>query len=117
MPPKSPPHCQSSRPPKEPLYGSGPALALFLRRFSTANQRLIDPALIDQVLDQTSYRIIGKRRDDGRVQSEAALEAAGNVVFTASLTNVETACGRDACLTWIQAQHHLAQCHQVPAAI
>src|SRR4030095_5737205 len=46
--------------------------------------RLIDAALIDQVLNQTTHRIVGEGGHDRGLQSEAALHASGGVVFAAA---------------------------------
>src|SRR6185369_14680101 len=48
-----------------------------------AHVRLIDTALIDQVLHQPSHGIVGKGRDERRVEPEAALQPAGDVVLAA----------------------------------
>ena len=82
-----------------------------------AYQRLVDAALVDQVLDQPPDRVIGESGDDRRIETEAALEAARDVIFAAALVNVETAGRGHPLVAGIEAQHHLAQRHQVPAAI
>jgi hypothetical protein len=81
-----------------------------------AQVRLIDAALVDQVLDQAADRVVDQRGDDRGVQAEAALEPARHVVFTAPLPDPELPRGRDAHVAGIQAQHDLAERDQVEAA-
>src|SRR5215469_9523723 len=82
-----------------------------------SNQRRIDAALKDQIFDQTPYRIIGKCGDYRRIQTKAALQPAGDVVFPAPLPASAMPRGGDAPVTRIQTQHHLAERHEVPSAI
>ena len=51
-------------------------------------------------------------------QAEAALEAARDVVLAAALPDLEGARGVDPALAGVEAQHHLAQAHEIegPAA-
>ena len=49
-------------------------------------------------------------------QAEAALEAAGDVVFAAAFPDLERARGVHAALAGVEAQHHLAEADLVPAA-
>jgi hypothetical protein len=78
--------------------------------------RLVDPALVDQVLDQPPDRVVDERRDHRRVQAEAALEPARHIVFAAALPDLERTRGVDAAGAGIQAEHDLAQADQVVAA-
>ncbi len=54
-----------------------------------ANVRLIDAALIDQVLDQTSHRIVSQRGNNRRVESEATFQSARDVVLAAAFPDAE----------------------------
>ena len=81
-----------------------------------AQVRLVDAALVDEVLDEPADRVVHERRDDGGLEAEAALEAAGHVVFAAAFPDLEGARGVDAALAGIEAQHHLAEAHEVEAA-
>ena len=42
-----------------------------------AEVRLVDPALVDEVLHEAAHRVVHEGGDDGGVQAEAALEARG----------------------------------------
>src|SRR5215469_7806725 len=59
--------------------------------FDPAHQRLIDAALIHQILNEAAYRIIGERGDDGGIHAKAAFEAARDVVFAAAFVGFEVA--------------------------
>src|SRR5205085_7146140 len=85
--------------------------------FHPADVRLIDAALVDQVLNQSPYGIVRQRRDDGRVHPEAALEAARDVVLAAALPDLERARGVDASAAGVEPQQHLAEAHHVPTAL
>ena len=60
--------------------------------------RLVDAALVDEVLHEAAHRVVDEGRDHRRVQAEAALEAAGDVVFAAAFPDLERARGVDAAL-------------------
>jgi len=49
------------------------------------HQRLIDSSLVDEILKQSSHRIIGERADERGVHTKAALQSASYVVFSAAL--------------------------------
>ena len=53
---------------------------------------LFDAALEHQVFDEAADGVVGKRRDDRRVETEAALQSARDVVFAAAFPDLE-ACG------------------------
>src|SRR5262245_66264566 len=53
----------------------GPSHAVI---FHPLYMRLVDPALIDQVLNQTAHGIVGERGHDRSLHSEAALKPAGD---------------------------------------
>src|SRR5262249_17915836 len=76
--------------------------------------RLVDPALVDEVLHQAADGVVDQRRHQRRLQAEAALEPARDVVLAAAFPDLEAPRGVDAALAGIQAEHHLAQAHQVP---
>ena len=78
---------------------------------------LVDASLIDQILRQPADRIINQRRDNSRIQREAALEATGNVIFAAALPDSKFASMGDSVVARIKTQHHLAQGNQVPSAL
>src|SRR6202035_5393926 len=80
------------------------------------NEALVDSALIEQVLKQAADWIVGNGRDDRRLESETALEAAGNVVFASAFGNFERAGGRDPAIAGIKPQHYLAEAHPGPTA-
>src|SRR5215467_14273423 len=90
-------------------HGSSNAVVLY-----PPNQRLIDAALIHQILNQPADGVVGKSGDDRGLHPEAALEAARDVVFTAALVNLKMARGGDAAVAGVKAQHHLSQRDEVP---
>jgi hypothetical protein len=56
---------------------------------------LIHAALINQVLEQTSHRVVGERRDDSGVEPEATFEPARYVVFAAAFVNASVGRGQN----------------------
>ncbi len=82
-----------------------------------SDERSIDAALQNEVLDQAADGIVGERSGDGGAQAETAAQAAGHVVFAAALPNLEMARGVDAAFAGIEAKHDFAQAQAVPAAI
>ena len=52
----------------------------------------VDPALEDEVLDQSTHRVVGKGGHHRGAQSKAAPQAPGYVVFTAAFPGRES-CG------------------------
>ncbi len=82
-----------------------------------ANVSLIDATLIQHVLQQPPHRIVRERRNDCRVHAEASLQPTRDVILPTPFTHLEGARGRDAPVARIEANHHLAQTYQVPAAI
>ena len=82
-----------------------------------ADERGVDAALQDEVLDEPADLVVGERGDDGGAQAEAAAQAAGDVVLAAALPDLEGAGGADAALARVEAQHHLAEGHRVVAAL
>lgn len=78
-----------------------------------ADQRGVDAALEDQVLDEPAHGVVGEGGHDGCAQAEAAAQASYDVVLAAALPDLEGAGGSDPSLARIEAQHHLAQGHHV----
>ena len=68
-----------------------------------AHMRLIDAALVDEVLHEAPHRVVDQGRHHGRVQAEAALEAAGDVVFAAALPHLERPRGVDPAFAGVEA--------------
>ena len=85
--------------------------------FDPADQRLIDAALINEILKKAANGIIGKRGDDGSVQAETAFQSASDVVFAAAFADFEGTCRGDAAVAGIEAEHDFAETDDVPAAI
>ena len=81
------------------------------------HMRTLDAALVDQVLDQAADRVVGERRDDGRPEPEAPLEAAGDVVLAAPFPGTERARRRDPLLARVEPEHHLAERDEIEAAL
>ena len=82
-----------------------------------AQVALVDAAAQDELLDETADGVVGERADERRAQAEAAPQAARHVVLAAALPDLEGARGRDPALAGIEAQHDLAEGHEVPAAV
>ena len=78
---------------------------------------LVDAALEHQVFDQAAHRVVGERRHDRGGQAEAAPQPARDVVLAAAFPHLERAGGVDAAVAGIEAQHHLAERHERPAAL
>ena len=78
---------------------------------------MADAALHHKVFHQPSNGIVGEHGDDGGIHSKAALQATGDVVFAATLPHFEMTSGRNALIARVEAQHNLAQAHQVPGAL
>ena len=83
-----------------------------------AHVRLIDATLIQQVLQQACPTGSSANAVTiARIEAEAALQPARDVVFAAALANLEAARGRNAPVARIEPHHHFAKTHEVPAAI
>ena len=78
------------------------------------NMRLIDAALIDQVLNQAADRIIGKCGNDRRVETETTLQTAGDVILTATLPHFERPRRMYPFIARIEPEHYLAKGNDVP---
>ena len=77
----------------------------------------LDAALVDEVVDQPADGVVGERRHDRGAKTEAALEAAGDVVLAAPLPRLERARRLDPPLARVEAQHHLAERDEIEAAL
>src|SRR6185503_976716 len=77
--------------------------------------RLIDTALVNQILDQPPDCIVCECGDNGRVHPKASFQAACDIVLTATFPYLKLTRRRDTPLARIEPQHHLAQTHNVPA--
>ena len=73
--------------------------------------RLIDAALVNQILHEPADGIISQRRHDRGFQSKTSLQAARDVVLAAALPDLKTARGRNPTISRIETQHHFAQTH------
>ena len=82
-----------------------------------ADERRVDAALQDEVLDQPPDLVVGERGHDRGAQAEAAAQAAGDVVLAAALPDPERARGADAALAGIEAEHDLAERDEVEPAL
>src|SRR6267378_2608269 len=85
--------------------------------FHPAHQRLVHPALVNQILKELSNRIRGEGRDYRGVQAKTSLQSARDVVFPSAFANFKGSRRRNAPLARIEPHHDLAQADQVPAAI
>ena len=77
----------------------------------------VDASLEDQVLQQAAERVVGERRDDRSAEPEAPPKPARDVVLAASLRDRKRARGRDAAVARVEAEHDLAERHEVVAAV
>ena len=82
-----------------------------------ADERGVDAALEDEVFDEAADGVFGDGGDDGSAKAEGAAEAAGDVVFAATLRGGEMARGVDAAFAGIEAQHYFAEADTVPPAV
>src|SRR5208282_5745038 len=93
---------------------SGVAYAIML---DPSDQRLVDAALVDEILKEPANGIIGEGGDDSGVQSETALESSSDVVFAAAFADFEGTRRGDTAVAWVKTEHDLAEADDVPAAI
>ena len=82
-----------------------------------ADERRIDAALEDEVFEEPADLVVGEGADEAGAQAEAAAQAARDVVLAAALPDAELARRADAPVAGIEAEHHLAERHQVEAAL
>ncbi len=76
----------------------------------------VDSALEHEVFDEAADGVVGERGDDGCLEAEAAAESAGYVVLAAAFGGDELACGGDAVVAGIEAEHDFAEGDEVPLA-
>jgi len=81
------------------------------------DERGVQAAGEDEVLDPAPDLVVRQRRDDRAAQAERPAQAAGDVVLAAALPGPERPGRADTPLTGVQAQHHLTQGHRVEAAL
>jgi len=79
--------------------------------------RLIDSALIDEILDEPADGIVRKRSHDRRIEAEASFETACYVIFATAFPDVETPRCVNSPVTGIEPQHHFAEADDVPFAV
>ena len=82
-----------------------------------ADERRVDAALQDEVLEQPADLVVDERGDDGSAQPEAAPQPARDVVLAAALPDAERAGGAHPPLAGIQPEHDLAERDEVVAAL
>ena len=92
------------------------ALAADAVVFHPADVRLVDAALVNQVLHEPANRVVGQRRHQRGVETEAALQAARDVVFAAAFPHAELARRVDAPFAGIEPQHDVAERDEIPTA-
>ena len=119
---KIPPVCNQREPlaaPKIESQSKSPGLtwlmAVWPRSEQPANERGVDAALEDEVLDEATDGVIGERGGDGGAQAKAAAQAAGHVVFAATFPCLKLARGVNTHVAGIEAKHDFAQAEAVPA--
>ena len=81
------------------------------------DERGVDAALQDEILEQAADLVVDERGHDRRAQPEAATQAARDVVLAPALPDPERAGGADSPLAGIEAQHDLSERHQVVGAL
>src|SRR6266481_9520990 len=84
--------------------------------FHPTYQRLVYPALVNEILKKLPNWVIGECCDNRGVQAETSLQPARDVVFSAAFANLKGSRRCNAPLAWIQPHHDLAQADQVPVA-
>src|SRR5664280_3184964 len=80
------------------------------------NERGVQAAGEDEVLDEAPDLVVRQRCDDRGALAERPAQAAGDVVLPAPLPGPEGPGRADASLAGVEAQHYLAQGHRVEAA-
>ena len=69
----------------------------------------VNASLKDKVLHQTAHRIVGKGGHDCGSETETTAHAAGHIVLSASLPDVETARRVDTPFARIKAEHDFSE--------
>ena len=78
--------------------------------------RLIDSALINQILDQATDRILRECGYDRGVHPETTPQSARDVVFAAPFPDLKSARCVNATVAGIEPEHHFAETHKIPSA-
>src|SRR5260370_30876747 len=78
------------------------------------DMRLIDSALINQILHETADGIICKCGYDRGVHPETTPQSARDIVFATAFPDLKSARGVNAAIAWIEPDHHFAQADQIP---
>ena len=73
----------------------------------------IDAPLQNEVFDEPANIVVRKSRGDGRLESEAATQAAGDVVFAAAFPDFEFARASDPAFARVEAEHDFSQREEV----
>src|SRR5205823_6029020 len=106
-------HAKASLGEIQPVTHSA-AYAVILDPF---DMRLIDSALIDQILNEPADEIICKRSYDRGVHPETTLQSSRYIVFATAFPDLKNARGVDTAIAWIEPEHHFAQADQIPATL
>jgi hypothetical protein len=72
--------------------------------------------LENQIFQQTTDIVVGKRRANSRPQAKAAAKPAGDIILSAPFPDLEFARTTDAAIAGVKAQHNFAQSEQVESA-
>src|SRR5207245_6659802 len=86
-----------------------PALAADAVVLPPEHVRLIDATLKDEVLHEPADRVVGQRRHQRRIEAEAALQPARDVVLAAAFPDPEGARRVQARLAPLEADEHLTE--------
>ena len=78
--------------------------------------RLVDAALVDEVLKEPADGVVCKRRNNGGIEPEAAFEPAGDVVLATSFPGSKRSRGGDTALSWIESEHHFSEGYEIELA-
>ena len=81
------------------------------------HMRGVDAPCQHQILDEASNRVVREGRHDRGGEPEAAAHAPCDVVFAAALPDVEAARSRDSPGSRVEPEHHLAERHEIEAAL
>ncbi len=85
--------------------------------WNPAQERRVDSALEDEVLDESSDVVVDERRHHRGAQAEAPAQPTCDVVLAASFPDVERAGVPDPPVSRVEPQHHLAECDEVEPAL
>jgi hypothetical protein len=76
----------------------------------------VNAALKHEIFDETSHRIVGKRRNSRGLQTKATTQTAHDIVFAAAFPHLELACAVDATIARIKTKHDLSKARGIPHA-